>query len=211
MSDPRDDGPKGGRDDQMVTAEMLALFHPDPLVAEDRYLRLYKGLTLYADRHGSGNPEDAAQETILRALHHADKIDQGAEGLRRFAYGIVKNVIREQQRDDYRETARDLDPLLEAATADTSEYDKAELSFILERLRPLLKPEEWITLLRYQRERDDHEQHCQELGVTGGYLRVMVHRLRRRLEAGLKSMNISTVRRQAKRAGQAAAAGRKKE
>lgn len=187
MSESRDDDPAGDPGAQNVTADMLALLDPDPAVAEQRYQRLLTDLTSTAERRGSRYPEDDAAEALYRGLQKASQVNPRDKGFRKFVFGILRNVMKEGWRYDEREPPQDL-TTLPPPIANRREFEQAEASLILRQLRHLLTQEQWELLERNQRE-DDHRAHCQELGVTPGYLRLMVHRLMKKLRAEVDKMN----------------------
>jgi RNA polymerase sigma factor (sigma-70 family) len=186
MSDPRDDDPPGDRTARNVTPEMRDLLDPDPVIAKDRYRQLHAQLKAHATYHGSQNPEDDASEAIYRGLVNAGKVKPTHEDFRKYVFGILRNVILESLRRTRRQPTRDPDILLQAI-ADTPEYKRAEASLMLEQIQHLLEARDWALLRRYFRE-SDHKAHCEELGVTSGYLRVIVHRLIEKAREGLDKM-----------------------
>jgi DNA-directed RNA polymerase specialized sigma24 family protein len=168
-----------------LTPDLLRLFDPDPVVAEGRLRKLLSDLRRWLEWRACPDPEGVAAESVYRAVR---KIAAGAEtgksGLRGFVFGIAKFVLKEGWKAGRRE--QQMEPADWAAyESGNREQQQIEAGLMLRDIQRLLAREEWEMLLRYYTE-TDHVAQSQELGVTPGHLRVMIHRVRERLKDKLQ-------------------------
>lgn len=163
-----------------VTPDLLAILHPDPVVAEQQYRRLLSDLTRAMEWRGCHDPEGVAAEAVYRGLKKAAAgVDLSQAGLRGFVFGIAKLVAKEGWKRDTR--AQQLAPeTWEQMASRRRDHEAAEAQLTLASIQRVLPEQEWQMLLRYSTE-TDHEDLCRELGVEPGYLRVKIHRLRKQL------------------------------
>ena len=166
-----------------VTAAMLKLLDPNPLIAETRLRELLSDLTRSFEWHGSGDAENIASEAIYRGFK---KVQAGADlteaGFRGYVWGIAKNVARESARRERREQPVSQEEIA-ARVSHTREHAEADTRLMLARVKPLidaLPSNDRRVFLRYCTE-DEHGAHAKELGITSAYLRVKVHRIREQL------------------------------
>jgi hypothetical protein len=167
--------------DNPITPELLAAIDPDPAVAEERLEKLRSHLEWWFEkRRRCIDPQGAAGEAILRALRQVQNgASIGPAGFRGYTFGVAKYVEKECQRNERRLTQ--LEPEAWSAVSSSSrDYERVEQRVLLEQVRKLLSKEEFAKLSRYYTE-DDHTQQSRALGVTPAYLRLMVHRIRKKL------------------------------
>ena len=89
---------------QEVFARFLELLSPDPEVAGRRYTGLHKKLLDFFSFKGVADPENAADETLDRAV---SKIDAGAvvPDIDKYCFGFARNIAKERLRLVKRENA----------------------------------------------------------------------------------------------------------
>jgi RNA polymerase sigma-70 factor (ECF subfamily) len=132
------------------------------------------------------DPEEAAHETLARGFRRlASGVDVSSGAVRSYFFGIAKNLVKEGWRVRREEL---LEPTAwERTPAATRDHEQVEARMLLERcLRQLRAPERRL-LIRYYTE--DRDALGREMGVTAGNLRVMVHRIRHKIdrEAALRT------------------------
>ena len=169
---------------QEVFARFLELLSPDPEEAGHRYTRLHKKLFDYFSFKGISDSEDAADDTIDRAVA---KVDGGAivPDVEKYCFGIARNIARERLRLMNREN-KAFQEYLDGLNSSSAEQ--------VERIYLVLKPcfeeldaEDRELLLMYCQEiqgraRAEHRrQVAATLNLTMLALRVRVTRLRSNL------------------------------
>ena len=171
-----------GEIDERVTAAMLAIVDPDPVVAVVRFRKLLDDLCRWLEWKGCREPDEVAAESIFRSLKRLDEgVDTAASGLRAYVFGVAGRVLQEGWRADSR--ARQLEPDdWERYGSSSRDHARAEALLMLQQSQRLVTKEQWDLLVRYSTE-DDHTAQCRELGMTPGRLRVEVHRIRKELKA----------------------------
>ena len=161
----------------VLPSDWLTIFDPDPRLAEQRYEELRRDVTRFLE-WDHDDPESAAQEAILRALH---RLAQGAEatnGLRAYVFGFAKNIIKEGWRLRARERPL-TDPGVVHSSSDRQQ-EQLEARLLLQQALGRLSERDLHILLEYVDE-EDHTAQCRQLGVTAGNLRVIIHRIRNAL------------------------------
>lgn len=171
---PSDDEPR-------VTPELLALLDADPASAKRQFDELFQRLTRFLEWYRCPDPEGAAAEAIYRALKRvAEGADIAKTGFRGFAFGVAKLVARERARSARRE--QQLEPAAwDRRPSSQRDHERVDAMLMMEHVRRLLSPDEQQILLRYYSD-DDHVAQARELGVSPGYLRVRVYRIREYLK-----------------------------
>lgn len=173
-----------------ITAELMKAINPDPVAAEAFMRKLMGDLPRWLEWRGCHDPDGVAGEALYRALR---KVAAGADisqsGLRAFVFGIAKKVMQESWKDLPR--AQQLEPAVwNAQPSGHREQQRLEAKLMLQDIQRLLSPEDWRTMFRYCTEKD-HTEQCREMGVSPGYLRVIIHRIRGQLKA--KTLSSETV------------------
>ena len=73
----------------------LELLDPDPARAEEKYRVLRRRLVMFFQQHRAWDSEEAADETIKRAM---TRIAEGADvrtGVPAYCYGVARHVFQE--------------------------------------------------------------------------------------------------------------------
>lgn len=172
-----------------ITPEAFARFlqrlDPDTVRAAAAYETLRLALEKFFDWRGSWSPAEGADETIDRLIA---KVDGGerVEDVRRFAYGIARLVLLEQQRQHARLPTTELEDLSQVPdTARPKDVDALQDCFEA-CLGQLPGDARALVLGYYSGERQAKIDHRQQLarsaGISNTALRSRVHRLRDRLE-----------------------------
>lgn len=171
-------------DDGGFTPELLATLDPDPVAAEALVRKLIADVSRWLEwQQQCRDPEGAAAEAVFRALQkvHAGTADVSRSGFRAFTFGVARNVAMEMRRAEQK--GQQLEPRAWAAQQSrTRQAQQIEAGIMLEDLQRLLSPGEWEILCRYCTEKD-HDAQARAMGVSTGYLRVIVHRIREELKA----------------------------
>src|SRR5262245_19411502 len=158
----------------------LAILDPDPIRAEAAYRELRNQLVRFLEWQKCQDPEDAAQEALTRGLKRiAAGADTSVSGARSYFFGIAKNLVKEGWKSRKEEL---LDPAdLERHPSTARHVEQVEARVALSECLGRLRDNERRLLVRYFTE--DRIDLCRELGVTAGGLRVMVHRIRRKIDS----------------------------
>jgi RNA polymerase sigma factor (sigma-70 family) len=162
------------------SAELLAILDSDPVVAEARFRELQRDLRRFLEWIGCVEPEEGAQEALVRGLRRlAGGVDTTKAGPRAFFFGIAKNIAYEGWKSRRRE--QQLDPDIgHRAPATSRGHQQVEARLTLQSVLRRLNAREREIILRYCRE-TNHDAHCRELDVTPGNLRIIVHRIREKI------------------------------
>src|SRR5215212_2604060 len=139
----------------------------------------------------SGNrdaAEDLAQETLLQAWHHADRL-QGWDQAAPWLSAIARNVCLHWSRHYYREQARldqpayvDSPRTVRAADQLVDDFDlefeleRNELVTLLDQALALLPPETRVVLVQKYIEESPHAEIAARLGLSENAVAVRIHR-----------------------------------
>ena len=143
-----------------------------------RNTEIWHSLMRYLRWQNHPDPEEGAQETIVRALSKLDNeeaLRQAAEDPHGYFFGFAFYVAREGWRPQRADYLEDHMPQIEARAR---REDTEERIFVDELLNTLPSAERDL-LLRYHTE--DRVQLSRELGIQIETLRVNVHRICKRL------------------------------
>ena len=173
---------------------LLRFLGSDREQAAVRYETIRRRLVRLFEWRGFGNPEDLADETIDRV---ARRIHEGIEVRSSDPYsyfcGVAYLVSKEVGRRVSRERmaleceVRERDGWQPASPVDEPE-DDGRLG-CLRRCLQRLPDEQRLLVLRYHQESDhirSRQALSQELGIPMNALRIRVHRIRRKLEQGVR-------------------------
>jgi RNA polymerase sigma factor (sigma-70 family) len=157
----------------------LVVLDPDPVRAEASYRELRSQLVKFFECQKCFEPEEAVQETLARGFKRiAGGVDTSTAGARSYFFGIAKNLVKEGWKSHREEL---LDPAdWERRPSSGRHLERVEARLALSQYLGQLRAPERQLIVRYYTE--DRVALCRELGVTAGNLRVMAHRIRRKLE-----------------------------
>jgi len=172
------------RDSRIGRLELTVL-DPDPCRAEEAYKLLRRELILYASWLGCHQARDVADEAIYRGLTRlANGVDTAQSTPRAYVRGVALKVAQEGWKREHR--APQLDPVAaDLMPSPARDHAAVEARLLLRQTLKTLDRRDRRILLRYCTE-DDRTKLYQELDVTPGNLRLIVHRIRKKLHASLK-------------------------
>jgi DNA-directed RNA polymerase specialized sigma24 family protein len=172
----------------MAGAQFLTLFDRDPDEAARKCEALRRKLVFYFQHHLSRDPEDDAQEVLLR-LEQKSLADLGGyDDLVRLSFGFARNVAAEHRRRSgrFEELPEDLDREIRISTKEKSpeDYvlDKEREDMVRACLLTLSSEDRQLFLSWYLEEKTDHKGHADRLQVSANGLRIRIHRLLRRVQ-----------------------------
>jgi RNA polymerase sigma factor (sigma-70 family) len=163
----------------LLASDLLAVLDPDPVRAEARYEELRSQLVRFFEWQKHSDPEDAAQETLARGFRRiAGGVDTSASGVHGYFFGIARNLVKESWK--VRREAL-LDPAVWERTPSPGRHvEQVEARLALTHYLGKLPASERRLIVRYYT--GDRDALSRELGVTTGNLRVIVHRIRRKIK-----------------------------
>jgi len=168
----------GGRPPR-TPADLLTILDPDPVRAEVAYRELRRQLVRFLEWQRCLEPEEAAQEALARGFKRiAEGADTAAAGARGYFFGIAKNVVKEGWKLRREEPVDPAD--LELAPSSARHLEQVEARLTLSEYLGRLRGSERRLIVRYYT--DDRVALCHEMGVTAAGLRVIVHRIRRKIQ-----------------------------
>jgi len=154
---------------------LSALIDPEQRLVDVRHAPIWQDLVRYLRWQKHPDPEEGAQETIVRALSRIDCEDawkEASEDPRRYFFAFAWCVAREGWRPSREE------PLEERLFPHASVHDPY-VGIYLQELLGKLDDSERALLIRYHTE--DRVRLSRRLGISIGTLRVQIHRICRRL------------------------------
>jgi DNA-directed RNA polymerase specialized sigma24 family protein len=161
------------------SSEWLSLLDSDPPAASDKYSELSRGLVRYFEWNRCFEPEDMAQETLLRGFR---RLREGASitigDPRGYFWGIAYNVLREGWKPPREVSIEDRD--FPVADSEFRRLNRAEQSIFLRECQDALDAKEKEMLIAYAEGRG--AEWGGRNGIEPGALRLRIHRLRQRLE-----------------------------
>jgi RNA polymerase sigma factor (sigma-70 family) len=168
--------------------DLLAVLDPDPVRAEARYDKLRSQLMRFFEWQKHSDPEDAAQETLARGFRRiAGGVDMSASGVHAYFFGIARNLVKEGWKVPREEL---LDPAAwERRPSPERHLEQVEARLALTHYLGRLRASERRLIVRYYT--GDRDELSRELGVTAGNLRVIVHRIRQKIEERRKTRTIA--------------------
>jgi DNA-directed RNA polymerase specialized sigma24 family protein len=163
----------------LPSGEWLRLLDNDPSAASDKYSELSRGLVRYFEWNRCLEPEDMAQETLLRGFR---RLREGAsitiDDPRGFFWGIAYNVLREGWKPRRESSIEGRD--FPASDSEFRRLNRAEQAIFLRECQDALPAEEKEMLVAYAEGRG--AEWGGRHGVEPGALRLRIHRLRQKLE-----------------------------
>jgi hypothetical protein len=164
---------------ELSRRDLLAIFDPDSVRAEERYAELYYSLLRYFEYYRNCEPQDMAQETLKRGfarLQEGQKIT--TDNPAGYFFGIARNLVREGW------TARPEEPLeeqdLPIGTSLFHDLNSREQEILLQQCLRNLLPEELEMLMAHVEGKGP--EWSRKSGLRPSVLRLRVYRIRRRLE-----------------------------
>ncbi|MCX6593999.1 MAG: sigma-70 family RNA polymerase sigma factor [Acidobacteria bacterium] len=156
----------------------LSYLDPDPLKAAEQYLALRKRLILFFRSRGFSDPEDLADEVVLRAFNKCRQPLELESGFAAYVFGIAKFVAMEKYKKPEPEPLPDLEtpPPAPGPNAMLPPEMMIALKEHLERLTPA----ERSLLVGYVSE--DRARLAESLGMSSNALRVKISRIRDKLQ-----------------------------
>jgi RNA polymerase sigma-70 factor (ECF subfamily) len=160
--------------------DLAAALDPDPVRAGVRYEELRRQLVRFFEWQRHADPEDAAQETLTRGFRRVlAGVDTSRAGIHGYFFGIAKNLVKEGWKTSREEL---VDPSAWETTPSSARHvEQVEARLALTHYLSKLPSSERRLLVRYYT--GDRDALSRELGVTAGNLRVIVHRIRQKLDS----------------------------
>lgn len=134
---------------------------------------------------GPDQAEDLAQETMLEAWRHRDKVTDPA-GAHHWVAAIARNICRRHARRQVREAAL-LAALQPASEAYAQELDRDERADALDRALSALPAGERDVLLRHYVEQTPHRDIAASLGISADAVSMRISRARRSMRQLLQT------------------------
>ena len=169
-----------GNSELLPVKDLLAVLDPDPVRAAMRYQELRSRLVRFFEWQRHSDPEDAAQETLARGFRRVVAgLDTSPSGIHGFFFGIARNLVKEGWKARREEL---VDPAAWDSTPSSARHvEQVEARLALTHYLGKLPASERRLLVRYYT--GDRDMLSRELGVTAGNLRVIVHRIRQKLDS----------------------------
>jgi DNA-directed RNA polymerase specialized sigma24 family protein len=165
--------------DMVPSSEWLRLLDSDPSAASDKYSELSRGLVRYFEWNRCLEPEDMAQETLLRGFR---RLRAGASitigDPRGYFWGIAYNVLREGWKPPREVSIEGRD--FPISDSEFRRLNRAEQSIFLRECQDALPAKEKEMLIAYADGRG--AEWGVRNGIEPGALRLRIHRLRQKLE-----------------------------
>jgi DNA-directed RNA polymerase specialized sigma24 family protein len=164
--------------------ELLAIFDSDTARAEAKYLDLCRSLRRYFEWARSSDPDDMAQEAILRGL---TRLQEGKKitvaNPASYFLGIARNLVREGWKERKPEQL-EIDELPEDLLIFRGLDPSEQRIYVKECLRELSQ-EEFDMLVAYTEGKGNEWGLAR--GLQPGAVRLRVHRLRKRIDDWVKA------------------------
>lgn len=136
---------------------------------------------------------EVRQETFARVLMavHSDEGIRRPECFGAFVAAVCRNVLYETYRGDRFDSMEDMPPLLtDAAHSPEAIYTANEAQRQVRRVLRHMQGEEGQLLRAVYLEERDRDEVCRELGISRGYLRVLLHRAKQQFRDRFKQQNM---------------------
>ena len=166
--------------------QLLAWLHSDTDTAALMYETIRADLIRIFRWRGCSDPEDMADETIIRVTRKLGEIAGSYTGSpTHYFYGVAKNLLHEYQRRREASLSTQAEQLIIAAPVEEDD-SKERLHECFERCLKELKRGERKLIVRYHEGRgqariDRRKRMALELGIDMNALRVRARRIRERL------------------------------
>ncbi len=133
--------------------------------------------------------EDVAQETLLRAWQHYDRLDESRGSVRSWLFTVARNIVIDEWRSKRFQNERSTDELPEPGDA-VDQTDTLLQSWVVADALTQLSPEHRAVLLEcYYRGRSVAEA-SRRLGVPEGTVKSRTHYALRALRLALEEMGV---------------------
>ncbi len=147
---------------------------------------------------------DIRQETFARVLAavHSDQGIRRPECFGAFVASVCRNVLYESYRNDRFEPIDDMPPQLsDPAGSPEAMYTAFEVRKQVSGVLRRMPSDEGMLLRAVYLEERDRDEVCRELGISRGYLRVLLHRAKQQFRARFKKTANARPEAQSSRAG----------
>ena len=169
-------------DQDETQVDLLSLLDSDPRRAEEKYWLLRRKLVNYFQWNNGPEPEDMADDTILRGVQ---RIAGGAtiyvDDPNGYFFGIARNVLKEGWKRKKPESIEDEAALEEVKPVSNPilGLQSVETRVLLAECLAALPVQERNLIVRYFAEGPDALQN--ELQITANAMRIRVHRVKRKI------------------------------
>jgi DNA-directed RNA polymerase specialized sigma24 family protein len=161
--------------------KLLRLFGDDPDQASDALRHVLRLMVKYFRWRKLPEPEDLAQEVLVRGLTRLARGVIAPDPIRYF-YGVAGNVLREDRRLSYKAQALNLDEVMLSLLP--VDYRDPAMVILVDEYLALLPPRDADLLVRYHT--DDRAALAAELGIGSGALRTRVFRVKETLDRRIR-------------------------
>lgn len=135
---------------------------------------------------------DVRQETFARVLAavHSDEGIRRPECFGAFVAAVCRNVLYESYRSDRFEPMDDMPPLLvDPVHSPEAIYSAGESQRQVRHVLRQMQDDEGMLLRAVYLEERDRDEVCRELGISRGYLRVLLHRAKQQFRERFRKEN----------------------
>jgi DNA-directed RNA polymerase specialized sigma24 family protein len=172
-------------------AALLTRMDPDPDRAGERYEEARLRLIKFFKWRQAVSPEDLADETIDRVSRSLEEDDAlQPRSWPAFWHGFARNVLREEWKKRITVRQRPAPSVYAAEPPADDETRECRLACLDRCLRELSEENRSLILQYYQLRKGAQIEHrkrlAQEHGIPLNALRLRVHRIREKLEAGMR-------------------------
>jgi DNA-directed RNA polymerase specialized sigma24 family protein len=158
--------------------KFLKLLDPDPPTAERKYQQLRQKLVFYFRHNRCADPENLADEVILRAFRRLEEGVEAHSGVPAYCFGVAEYVLREERRrPQAQELIQEPQP---KSTPRAAELTRSEQSILVGEFLSVLTDAERNLITRYYRE--DRKKLAESEGLSENGLRVRVFRIHQKLQ-----------------------------
>jgi len=168
---------------EQARASFLTWFDADPQQAEAKYRLLRSKLVFFFQQNGCADPHNLADEVFIRVLRRLSEGVEPWSGIAAYCYGVAEFVLREERRRPSGEELPDELPLKQRASS--RELLDSERALMVRQCLNRLPQADRDLFRRYHL--GDREELARELNKTPNNLRVMVCRIRQRLQDAMQS------------------------
>ena len=172
----------------MAGDHFLALFDQDPQEAARKCELLRRKLMFYFQHHLVPDPEDQAQEVLLRLETKGPTVLAGYDDLVRLSFGFARYVASEGRRGSGRfaELPENLDRDVRVSAKEKNPEERIleseRVGLVRACLLTLSSEDRQLFLSWYLEEKTVHKEYAERLHLSANGLRIRIHRLLRRVQ-----------------------------